>query len=175
MAGFVASGLLILLGLSLTGCGTAPGPIPGGPVLVTGENGQTEGRVVADWNDVTAAVEWAISSSEVAILKREVFPPAPPAPPGAPVHGHRIVYHLMGQGGQDGELVISRAPASHPPGPTLADPGSPSEPITLVARFDRLGRERWADRTQRTLVSSAGARLNQLAGRDFHLLPDTRD
>jgi hypothetical protein len=104
MGGAMVAGVMVG-----AGCSTVPG------------TGPSEAMVVAEWDDVAAAVDWGISEGEVAILNLEEtgVPPGggnptaalgslggPPAPGRVGVVGERRRYEVMMIEGRRGVLEV---------------------------------------------------------------------
>jgi hypothetical protein len=159
----VAAGLAFVAAL-FVGCSGVERRLDGGPAVTTLADGSAELTTRGDWNDAFAAAEWSVFVSEVAVTRRRDR--------AHPDTGHplSVTFELLGPAGQRGRLVIARD------GVTAVPPFTgPPEPITIRASFDPFGRDDWSRRTATWLVSQCGARMAELAGRDYKPLPDTRD
>lgn len=129
---------------TLAACSSGPGKTP--PARSEGEPSNTA-RVIADWNDVEAAVRIAVSRAEMAVITWR------PGHAEVPTASEQVFQILVIEGDQI-ELVASRSTS-----------GADMIPIELRARYLGIV-PRMADARMRTLLDQTTARLSQLAGRD---------
>mgnify|MGYP001493823331 CR=1 FL=1 len=150
-----AAARVIVLGLAALTGGCA-GPSTGDGLLAT--RGETA-MVIADWNDVDAAVEHGALTSEMAIVER--LPPEP----------DRRVFRLRTIGDEPAVLIVTRATAPRSDrgvdgvGSTTGVGGP--EGMKLEARVGRFGDRAKEER----LVNAVRARLGRLPGVDYAPLP----
>lgn len=136
------------------GCGGAGPALPSWRI-----SGDGPARtVVADWDDVDAALDVAISDAEVAILGRQLLE-GPDGP--------RLEYRLRSIAEGAGTLVVR--PLEPLPAAPADGSAPPSLRLSLEARFD--GRSD-AGRAER-LVQSLAARLAVLAGVEWKEVPES--
>lgn len=132
--------------------------------IVPPESGPSTIEVIADWDDIDAAVDVALKAGECAILQETT-----PATPASPTRDEplairdpfvRRVFQIRSISDARGELVLTRA--IHP---IPNDKGS--IPITIEARLGDPHGLRDTLREGR-LVAATRRRLTQLAGVDWH-------
>ncbi|MEN0020592.1 MAG: hypothetical protein AAF747_06900 [Planctomycetota bacterium] len=139
------------------GCGSPPpvGAVRPGSVVASGEAGNAA-EVVADWDDIDAAVRASLWRAELAILTIDLLEDADTAEPSQ-TERH---YHLLGVRDELGLLIVKRS-----------DAASESGLVTLTCRVGGGQTPQEKKRAARA-VQDFARRLDQLAGVDVAPLDD---
>ena len=149
-----ATGLFLLLGVAglvpgVAGCGGGVPSTPLSSLPVEPNPDGTTRTVVADWDDLAAAMDYAQTWAECAYVRAD-------RPPGDAV----VRFELLTIDEKSGTLEVRR---EGPTGPKTGTGDPPPQPITITARIGPAGDRRREAR----LVEALASRLEALRGKAY--------